>query len=290
MVKRLVGVLGVVLLFLLAFTVPLCTGPAKLSGNVAVIPINGMILTTSGGFGAGNAFAGDIISYIEEVDNNGYDAIVFRINSPGGSAVASDEIAAAILKTNTPTVAFIEEVGASGGYWVASAADYVVANRMSITGSIGVISSYLEFSGLMEEYGVGYERLVSGDRKDMGIPFRKLDAVEKHIMQIKLDKIHDYFIEAVAKNRNLTQGEVIALATGEFYLGVEAYERGLVDSLGGIDEVETYLKKEYELEDVIFEVFEKEPTFFDLLAGVTQSFGFSIGRGFGTQLQRGMVV
>ena len=106
-----------------------------------------------------------------------------EINSPGGSAVASDEIATAVKNAKKPVISLIREVGASGGYWVASASDYIIANRMSITGSIGVISSYLEFSGLMEKYGVGYERLVAGENKDLLTPYKKLEADQKALVQ-----------------------------------------------------------------------------------------------------------
>ena len=134
-------------------------------GNVALIPIEGMITVNgAAGFGASGASSSDVVKFIEKADENTQvQVILLEINSPGGSAVASDEIAAAVKNTEKPVVALIREAGASGGYWIASAADYVIANRMSITGSIGVISSYLEFSGLMEQYGVGYERLVAGD-------------------------------------------------------------------------------------------------------------------------------
>ena len=137
------------------------------SGNVALIPIEGVITTDGGSyFNEQTISSKNIVEFIEDADKNSQvEAIVLEINSPGGSAVASDEISIAVKKVKKPVVAMIREVGASGGYWVASSADYIVAHRMAITGSIGVISSYLEFSGLMENHGVGYERLV--DRKSV---------------------------------------------------------------------------------------------------------------------------
>ena len=161
-------------------------------GNVALIPIEGVITGSGGGsFGASTLSSKDIVSFIEAAsESNQVQVIVLEINSPGGSAVASDEIASAVKKSEKPVVAYIREVGASGGYWIASASDHIIANKMSITGSIGVISSYLEFSGLMEEYGIGYERLVAGSKKDIGTPFRKLQLDEKDLLQSKLDKIH----------------------------------------------------------------------------------------------------
>ena len=193
------------------------------SSNVALIPVEGAIMGTSSGgyFDSGVASSESLVAQIESAnEDEDIEAIVLYINSPGGSAVASDEIASAVLLSEKPTVAVIREVGASGAYWIATASDHVIANRMSITGSIGVISSYLEFSELMEEYGVNYQRLVAGENKDIGTPFRTLAVSEEELLQGKLDLIHGYFIDAVAKNRGLSRMAVASVATGEFYLGV----------------------------------------------------------------------
>ena len=120
-------------------------------GNVALIRIRGPIMVdkSSDFISQSHASSENIIRLIDEADENpSIKAFIFDINSPGGSAVASDEIASRIKKLDKPTIALIREIGASGGYWIASSADVIVANKMSITGSIGVISSYLEFSGL----------------------------------------------------------------------------------------------------------------------------------------------
>ncbi len=258
-------------------------------GNVALIPIKGMITGDGGSYlGQGTVSSQMIVGFIEEAEKDAtLKAIVLEINSPGGSAVASDEIAAAVKKSKKPVIALIRERGASGAYWIASATDEIVANRMSITGSIGVVSSYLEFSGLMEKYGVGYERLVAGDYKDMGSPFQQLNDKEKKIMQSKLDKIHDYFISEVVKNRNMSDEQVRKLATGEFFLGVEAKELGLVDELGDKDTVERILKEKYGLTEVQYVPFETEASLFDLLAGVFSSFSFTMGQGVGSTLLQG---
>src|SRR3990172_9614359 len=145
-------------------------------GNVAIIRIYGPILTTDGGLLSGEVTkSDDILKFIKKAnESDEIKAVVFEINSPGGSAVASDEIGRAIKEMNKTTVAWIREVGASGGYWIASSTDHIIANRMSITGSIGVIGSYLEFSGLLNRYNVTYQRMVSGKYKDMGSPFKEL--------------------------------------------------------------------------------------------------------------------
>ena len=218
----------------------------SLGGNVALIPIEGVILGTedSGSFFESITASPDTVELIEKADKNpSIKAIILEINSPGGSAVASEEIANAVKKTNKTTVAWIREVGASGAYWVASSADYIVANRVSITGSIGVIASYLEFPGLLQRYNVTYQRLVSGKYKDLGSPYRELTSEEKTIFQENLDTIRDYFVSEVAKNRNLNRKDVDKIANGLFYLGAEAKDFGLVDEIGGKDEVINYIER-----------------------------------------------
>lgn len=256
------------------------------TGNAAEIAVTGPIVGDNGGnlFGDEIAVSKDIVKLIEKADKDpGVKAILISVNSPGGSAVASAEIAAAIEDANKTTVALIREVGASGGYWVASAADHIVAHELSITGSIGVIASYLEFSGLMDHYNVTYERLVAGERKDMGIPFRKLEEDERDILQVKLDKMHEVFIREVSENRNLDQSIVEEFADGSFYLGSEALELGLVDELGGKDEAKAYLEQVLNT-TIAFSELKKPQTFFEKLADVYYQHSFFVGKGIGSML------
>jgi len=285
---KLVLITVAVVLFVLfvIFPVLLFLFSGSESGNVALIPIEGVIGESADGFASGVS-SQDIVSFIEEADKNSeVKVILLEINSPGGSAVASDEIAAAVKKTQKPVVALIRESGASGAYWIASATDHIIANRMSITGSIGVISSYLEFSGLMEKYGVGYEQLIAGDHKDLGTPYRKLTTEEKNILQKKLDKIHDFFIEEVATNRKLEVAKVQKIATGEFFLGVEALQLGLVDQLGGKDETEAYIQQQYALPEVNYLTYQHQAGFLDLFSNVLSSFFFKTGEGIGSMLSK----
>jgi protease IV len=257
---------------------------SKNIGNVALIKVNGVITGNGGSsYLTGSTLSSqEIVAFIEDAENSPWvEAIVIEINSPGGSAVASDEIASALKKTTKPTVAVIREVGASGGYWVASATDHVVANRMSITGSIGVISSYLEFSGLMEKYGVNYQRLVAGENKDIGSPFRALTENEEEILQEKLDIIHDYFIQAIAENRALSETEVEQLATGEFFLGIEAQQLNLVDELGDMGTAKSYLQETYGLEKITYQSYAHELTLMELLQSVFTDFSLHLGEGLG---------
>lgn len=258
----------------------------SLSGNVALIPVDGVITGSDDSeflFESATSSL-DTVELIEKADKNpNIKAIILEINSPGGSAVASEEIAKAVKKANKTTVAWVREAGASGAYWVASSADYVVANRVSITGSIGVIASYLEFQGLFERYNVTYQRLVSGKYKDIGSPFKQMTNEERELFQQALDEIRDYFVSEVAKNRNLNKKDVDKIANGLFYLGVQAKELGLVDELGGKDEVIGYIERKEGIKAEIVE-YKKEKTLFDILSDVLGRQSFFVGKGVGSAL------
>ncbi|MBS3112261.1 signal peptide peptidase SppA [Candidatus Woesearchaeota archaeon] len=206
--------------------------------------------------------------------------VIIQINSPGGTVVASQEIANAVKNIGKPSIALIREVGASGGYWVASAADEIVASEVSITGSIGVISSYLEFSDLFEKYGVSYERLVAGERKDLGVPYRKLSVNEKVVLQNKINLIHEYFIKEVAKNRKMDLEKVKNYANGEFYLGSEALKIGLIDKIGDREIALNLMKEKIGADKIQIVEYKKE-------SGILNLFGsgaYAIGKGIGDSL------
>jgi protease IV len=249
------------------------------SGNVAVIKVHGPILVDQSGFGD-VVSSTEVVKFIEKAGNDPViKAIVVDINSPGGSAVASDEIGLALKKVNKTTVALIREVGASGGYWIASATDQVIANRMSITGSIGVIGSYFNFGKFLERYNVSYERLVAGKYKDMGSPFREMTDDEREVLQKEVDQVHEFFISEVALNRNMSVEDVSLIADGKFFLGVKAKEYGLVDSLGGMSEVEDYLVDSLNT-SVSFVKFAREKSFLEQIMGVLEIFKFGVREDF----------
>ena len=233
------------------------------------------------------ASSDDIVELVEEADKNpSIKAIIFEINSPGGSPVASEEIANAILKTNKTTVAWIRDIGTSGAYWAASASEHVVASRASITGSIGVIGSYIEFPGLLERYNVTYRRLVAGKYKDMGSPYKEMTSEEQAIFQDILDELREYFVSEVAKNRQMSKKDVEKIANGLFYLGSEAKELGLVDELGGKDEVIRYIEAKENIKAELVE-YEKEKGFLEALSGVLNKNSFILGKGIGSSLFHG---
>lgn len=273
---------GMILFFIIPLMFSLFDGTK--TGNVALISITGVITGDGGSYlGSSTISSKTIVSFLKDANKKDkIKAVLLEINSGGGGAVASDEIASQVKKMNKPVVALIREVGASGGYWIASASDHIIANRMSITGSIGVISSYLEFSDLMEKYGVNYERLVAGKYKDLGTSLKELKDEEKKILQSKLDTIHDFFIEEISINRQLSEEKVKKLATGEIFLGVEALNYGLIDELGDKNDAENYIKKLTGLKEIDYLTYSVKKGLLESLAGVISENFFKIGEGIGS--------
>lgn len=257
------------------------------NGNVARIKISGSIASDTS---LGDVSSAEVVELIREAENNPQvRAILFEINSPGGSPVGSYEIADAIKQArdyNLTTVALVREVGASGAYWIASSTDYIIANPLSITGSIGVIGSYLEFSGLLTRYNVTYERLVAGKYKDVGSPFKKLNKDEKDKLQGEIDVIYEYFVGEVATNRNLPYDYVMNLSTGEVFTGINAEKLGLVDELGSFKEADAYLKMRLNTTHIEYVDYETQTTLIDVLTQVSSEFAFKIGSGIGYSLKK----
>lgn len=262
--------IGLVLLSLFMATTINIFADGTLEGNVALIPIYGPIMVgSSDGLGSSSSTSSNaIVGFIKEANENpSIKAIVFDINSPGGSAVASEEIARAIINSEKPTVAWIREVGASGAYWISSSTDHTIASPVSVTGSIGVIASYLEFSEFLDDWNVTYRRLVAGEFKDMGSPLKELTPQEEVRLQKLIDDIREYFIDVVAENRGLERSHVESLATGEVFLGKDAIQLGLIDELGSQPEVITYIENELN-ETVEFVRYQASPSLLELLGGI----------------------
>lgn len=203
----------------------------RLGGSkVALITVEGVILDSK-----------EVIEQLEKYRTNpSVKAIVLRINSPGGGVAPSQEIYEEILKTRQadkkPVVASFGSVAASGGYYVASAADLIVANPGSITGSIGVLLQIPNFSGLLQKIGVKSVVVKSGQHKDLASPTREMTDAERQILQGMLDDVHNQFIDVVAKGRQIDRKKVEAIADGRIFSGREAQSLGLVDHLGNLQD------------------------------------------------------
>ncbi len=279
-------VIAVAVLLTIAALIKYSPKPLETSNKIGVISIRGPI--TLGGNGASgglpfqeNIDSGTIISFIESASaDKNIKAIILNINSPGGTVVASKEIVDAVKKVDKPVVALIREVGASGAYWIASAADLIVADPLSVTGSVGVAGGYLEFSDLISEYGVEYHSLKTGRYKDLGNPFVDLSPEGRGLLQKKLDIIHEYFVDDVSKNRGK---DLKAYGNGLFYLGKEAKEIGLIDELGGKDEAVMFVKELAGIKEHELVFYRPKASLFDVLSKLSSNIGFSVGQGIGSQ-------
>ncbi len=209
------------------------------SGNVVgVIQINGTIVN---GVESGSLFSAvaDAENIMEQLRRAGQDpgikAIVLRLNTPGGSAAASQEIALEVdrlRQQGKKVVASMGDVAASGGYWIACRCDQIVANPGTMTGSIGVIMTTQNLQGLYDKLGIEPIVFKSGPHKDMGSASRGISDQEQQIFQGMVDDIYLQFVDTVAEGRGMAKDRVREVADGRVFTGSQALENGLVDELG----------------------------------------------------------
>lgn len=233
--------------------------------KVAEISIHGIIAPGA------HASPSTVYDQVQKAKDEDVQAYLFQVNSPGGTAVSSRQLHRVIENLEKPTVCQFQDVAASGAYWASSACDYIVSDSLTITGSIGVSASYLEYSEYMQEEGIDYVRLVKGKLKDMGSPYRNLTEKEREIFNHSLQKVYNEFIQGVASSRGLNESKVRSFATGRTFLGSKAKEKGLVDYLGGEREakkiLENVLGKEVQLKS-----YEEKVNLLDLM-GVSKEDG-----------------
>ena len=219
--------------------------------KIAVVNVDGLILNQRRGgmFGPGE---NPLSLFVEQIDKAQDDeqvkALVVRINSPGGGVTASDVMYRRLRKfrdeRKVPVVAVLEDVGASGGYYVACAADVIVAHPTSLTGSVGVIVQTVSFAGTMKKLGISADAVTSGAHKDMASPLKPLDDADRKILQDIVDEFYERFVDVVAAGRSrLSREKVKSLADGRIYTGSQAIKLGLVDGLGDVDEAIALAKK-----------------------------------------------
>jgi len=223
---------------LLVFCV-ISTSCSIAENKVAVISLSGPVQSeeSSGLFFGGSVISPKLVrNQLERAKKDvAVKAIVIQVESPGGSAAASQEILNELEQLEKPIVVSFGDLAASGGYYISSKADKIVALPGTLTGSIGVISEMPNLKGLFEKLGIEMEVFTAGEHKDMYAGLRELTPEEKVIMQEMTDQLYDQFIQVVAEGRSLSEEKVRELATGQLYTGVQAKELGLVDELGGLN-------------------------------------------------------
>lgn len=212
----------------------------KGSGKIAIIELEGMIANVKSG-GLFTPTENKLSLFVQQLDKARKDssvkAVVLRINSPGGTVSATDAMYQIIQKfraeTHKPVIASTQEVAASGGYYVACAADKIVAQPTSVVGSIGVIFYTFDASGTMSKIGLRSEAIKSAPMKDIGSPFRPSTAEERAVMQGMVDEYYARFKEVVMANRPIKDADTFKLATdGRVFSGATCVQLGLADHTG----------------------------------------------------------
>jgi len=236
--KAIIISLGILAL-LAAILIPLILIPRLAAGKIAVIPLSGTITTGGSSLFSGSTITPELVrDYLTRAEKDkAVKAIVLRIESPGGEIEPCQEILWEIerVKETKPIVVSMGGMAASGGYYISTQADKIVAMPTTQTGSIGVISAVINVEGLLEKLGIQIEIFKGGKYKDMHWGFRELTPEEEEIMQQMVDEYYEQFVDVVAEGRGLSKEEVRNLATGQLYSGTKAKELGLVDVLGDLD-------------------------------------------------------
>jgi protease-4 len=201
-------------------------GRLAFGDRIGVLEIRGVITDATDAIEALERFRKD----------DGTLAVVLRIDSPGGAVAPSQELYDEVWRVREakPVVASLGNVAASGGYYVASAANVILADAGTITGSIGAVMGVPTYLGLAEKIGVGEEIVKSGRFKDTGHPLRPLGPDERALLQAMVDDVLGQFVAAVARGRQMELERVRALADGRIYSGAQAHAAGLVDEIGGL--------------------------------------------------------
>ena len=251
--------------------------------DVAEVAVEGPITRDGGpsripGRGGGTP-ADDIVEQIDAAaDDDNAEALLLKLNTPGGEVLPSDDIRRAAAEFDGPTVAYATDVCASGGYWIASGCDELWAHDASVVGSIGVIGSSINASELAEKVGISYERFAAGKYKDAGNALKEPTDDERDYLQGLIDDYYDDFVERVAEGRDMDP-EAIRETEARVYLGEEAHELELVDSLGTRDDVEDRLADLLGRDDVSVREFTPQVGFTERLRGGVEGVAYAFGAG-----------
>jgi protease-4 len=233
--------------------------------KVAVIRIHGAVYSSR-----------DICRQLDRwAEDSRVQAIVLDINSPGGGVAPSQEIFQKVLdlreETGKPVIASMASVCASGGYMIACAADRIVANAGSLTGSIGVIVQWAIYDDLLGKVGVQMETVKSGEVKDIGSPYRQPTEEDIDVFQAVVDDAYQQFVEVLVSQRGLSTTEVLQVADGSIFTGRQAKDLGLVDEIGTYEEAINLageLAGIGENPDVVIESPRRTPTIWDLVGSL----------------------
>ncbi len=251
--------------------------------DVAEVEVEGVITRDGrpGGlpFGGVAASANDLVEQIERADEDGdAEALIVKLNTPGGQVVPSEDIRKAAEDFDGPTVAYAEDQATSGGYWIASGCDEFHARRGSMVGSIGVVGSQLGRSELADKVGLDYRRFVAGDFKDSPSPWRDLRDDEEEYYQGLMDDWYEQFVDTVVEGRDLNP-EFVRDTEARVYHGERAADVGLVDACGSREEMEVRLAERLGVDEIAVEEFEPQQGLAGRMGTGARSVAYALGAG-----------
>ncbi|MFC7204233.1 signal peptide peptidase SppA [Haloferax namakaokahaiae] len=249
-------------------------GPISRDGDGPPIPGRG-----------GGTPSDDIVEQIQAAtDDSNTEALVLKLNTPGGEVLPSDDIRRAVMEFDGPTVAYATDVCASGGYWIASGCDELWAHDTSVVGSIGVIGSSVNAAGLADRLGVTYERFAAGKYKDAGNLLKEPTNDEREYLQGLIDDYYDHFVERVAEGREMDP-QKIRDTEARVYLGAEAYDLELVDELGTRDDVESRVADLLGRDEIQVREFTPQRRLTTRLRGGAQRLAYAFGAGIASSFE-----
>lgn len=248
--------------------------------KIAVIYVDGVIM---GGRGQSNFLSesggtDNLIKLLHQArDDKSVAAVVLRINSPGGSATASQEVGEELKKMRNKGKVVVTSMGdmaASGGYWLAACTDKIYANPSTLTGSIGVYMPYANWEELYKKIGINQEKIKSGPHKDIMSPERQMTAEERAIIQAMVDDMYNQFVNIVAEGRHLDAAVVRQIADGRVYTGNQAKQLGLIDEFGNMYDAIDGAKEMVNLKDAQIKEYGKTSPI-EMLFGARESVDIS---------------
>jgi protease-4 len=243
---------------------------ASEGNRVLLLNVNGVIGAPDAGVFGNTLSHRELLSQIDQATSDEQiAAVVVRVDSPGGGVVASSELHKALVdlrESGKRVVISMGSTAASGGYYIATAGERIYANADTLTGSLGVIISLLNYGEAFENLGLRQLVFKSGEFKDIGLPTRELTPEERDILQSIVDQAYEGFVDVIVEGRNLPREQVLELADGRIYTGEQALELDLVDELGGEDQAITAAKELAALdEDALVVRYNQNLSFQDLL-------------------------
>jgi len=223
--------------------------------KIAIIDISGVLTSGRAGDGwfSSDSSVVDLSKKLKMAENdNQIEAVILRINTPGGGVTASDIMYRMVKdfreETGKPVYVSMQSMSTSGGYYVAMGGDEIYASPTTVTGSIGVIATFPEIRGLMDKIGLEMNAITSGRNKDAGAFYKEMSDDDRALYQSMVDEFYNRFVDVVAENRtNLNRNDLEHLADGRIYTGPQAYEAGLVDGVAYLDELIEIVKDEQSL-------------------------------------------